>query len=559
MRRANVLPMLKSSTVWFVVLWAVSAVQAQTVTDPTAHLTVELVAEGLNLPTSMVFVGADDILVVQKNDGRVRRVFNGTLQLADVLDVDVHTRSERGLLGITTDPDFIHTRHVYIFYTESSSGGDTNDSGSTPLGNRVYRYTWDGTVLVDPLLVLDLPVTPGPNHDGGIIDFGPDEALYAVIGDLNRNGKLQNFPAGPDPDDSGVILRVHRSGGTLSDGPFFNPSDPSDPMNRYYAYGVRNSFGMAFDPVNGDLWNTENGPQSYDEVNRVPPGFNSGWERIMGPDARDPDNQDALWVAPGSAYRDPEFSWLRTVAPAAIGFVESRLLGCDLEHDVIVGDDNCGQLYHFEPNAARDGLVFSSAELQDRVADNDPLRCSGELSEPLFGSGWGTVTDIENGPDGYLYIVSLTQGKLFRLVPDDGTFDDQDSDGVEDRCDCATSDSSAFADPIEIPRLRVGLLTPTTLGWDAQTGVAGKGTTYQVVSGDLAQLRGAAGYGDVCELGADLFVPALSDPRADPQAGQGFYYLTRAGNICDDGTFGDGSGPIDPRDLLDAAFPVACQ
>ncbi|HXV78173.1 MAG TPA: PQQ-dependent sugar dehydrogenase [Candidatus Polarisedimenticolaceae bacterium] len=531
---------------------------AQTVTDPSVNLEVESVVEGLFLPTSMAFVGDEEILVLQKNDGLVRHVVGGVLQPGSVLDVDVHVQSERGLLGIATDPDFIHTPYVYLYFTESSTGGDTNDGNSIPLGNRVYRYSWNGSGLVDPLLVLDLPATPGPNHDGGIVVFGPDDALYAVIGDLNRNGKLQNYPAGPEPDDSGVILRVHRSGATLTDGPFRDAGDPGNPLNRYWAYGVRNSFGMAFDPVTGELWNTENGPASYDEVNRVPPGFNSGWERIMGPDARDADDQDDLWVAPGSAYRDPEFSWASTVAPAAIAFVASRQLGCELEHDVIVGDDNCQQLYRFEPNAARDGLVFASPELADRVADNGLLRCSSEQSEVLFGSSWGTVTDIENGPDGYLYIVSLTQGRILRLVPDHGTFDDADSDGVEDACDCAAGDSTAFAEPGEVPRIRLGAATPTTLGWDPQTATAGKGTTYQVVSGDLDSLRAAGGFAGACELAAGLATPALGDPRADPAPGTGVYYLTRAGNACDAGTFGDGSAPADPRDLLDAGTPPAC-
>ena len=192
---------------------------AQTVVD--SDLEVTSVVSGLSGPTGMVFISDDTILVTQKANGQVRRVTGGVLQAGAVLDVAVNATSERGLLGITRDPDFIHNGYIYLYYTESGTGSD----GGTAVGNRVYRYTWNGSALVDPLLILDLPVNPGPSHDGGIIDFGPDDQLYVIIGDLNRNGKLENFPEGADPDDTGVILRVgnahkehHEHSKTHSDG-----------------------------------------------------------------------------------------------------------------------------------------------------------------------------------------------------------------------------------------------------------------------------------------------------------------------------------------------------
>ena len=181
-----------------------------------------------------------------------------------------------------------------------------------PLDNRVFRYTWSGGKLVNPTQIKILPVLPGANHDGGIITFGPDGKLYIVIGDLNRDGKLQNFPDGPDPDDTGVILRLNDDGSPASDNPFFSQGIP---LNQYYAYGVRNSFGMVFDPVTGKLWDTENGPGSFDEINQVLAGFNSGWERIMGPDALDPQGVGDLFVVPGSHYADPKFSWPIRLVP----------------------------------------------------------------------------------------------------------------------------------------------------------------------------------------------------------------------------------------------------
>lgn len=526
---------------------------AQTVNDP--RLQVELVAGGLSQPTSMAFIGTNDILVLQKATGRVARILDGVLQPAPVLDVAVHFSSERGLLGIAVDPAFEDNRRVYLYYTESATGSDTSLSSSIPLGNRVYRYTWDGTVLRDPVLILDLPATPGPNHDGGVLAFGPDDALYAVIGDLNRDGRLQNYPAGPAPDDTGVILRVDTNGQGLPDNPFFDPAAPADRMNQYFAYGVRNSFGMAFDPFTGSLWNTENGPSAYDEINRVFPGFNSGWERIMGPDARDPQGVTDLWAAPGSRYADPAFSWAAPVAPTGPVFVHSPILGCGMVGDLLVGDNNCGQISRFHLNATRDDLLLASAPLLDRVADNGGATCtSAEMMEIRFGSGFGVITDLEAGPDGRIYVVSLSGGSVFRIGPRPGAFPDRDGDGVDDACDCAPSDASAFAIPAAVRRLR---LADQVLRWESQSATAGPGTVATLVRGDPAVLGRDRDYRNACTLAGQV-APPFTDTGTPPPPGSGRYYLARAANVCGVSSFGDSSLIPDPRDDLDAALPAAC-
>jgi glucose/arabinose dehydrogenase len=359
---------------------------------------------GLSQPTAMAFIGPGDILVLQKGDGRVRRVIDGVLQTDPVLDVAVHNSSERGLLGIALHTNFPTTPFVYLYYTESSTGGDTSGS-STPLGNRVYRYTWNGSALVSPSLILDLPATPGPNHDGGTMTFGPDGKLYVVIGDLNRDGQLQNFSGGPSPDDTGVIFRINDDGSVPSDNPFFSQGGN---LAKYYAYGIRNSFGLTFDPVTGELWDTENGPDTFDEINLVQRGFNSGWEQIMGPDSRDPQGIGDLFQFPSSHYTDPKFSWLNPVGPTAIVFMPSSLMGVEYQNDIFVGDINNGNLYHFGVNAARNGFVFTAPGLSDLVADNDT-----ELQEVILGTGFGGITDLKIGPDGLLYVLSFGLGRIF--------------------------------------------------------------------------------------------------------------------------------------------------
>jgi aldose sugar dehydrogenase len=387
-------------TVW--IFSAAPSLAAPTLKDPS--LRVEEVVSGLSFPTTMAFIGANDILVLQKNNGKVRRVINGVLQTEEVLIVAVATSSERGLLGIALHPNFGTNRFAYLYYTESG----------TQLRNRVYRYFWNGAALVNPVLILDLPATPGPNHDGGVIIFGPDGKLYVIIGDLNRNGQLQNFSGGLPPDNTSVILRLNDDGSIPADNPFYDPGDPTNRLGKYYAYGVRNSFGMAFDPITGNLWDTENGPDAYDEINLVEPGFNSGWERIMGPDRRDPQSVSSLFSLAGSHYADPRFSWRTPVGVTAIVFLDSDQLGPKYENDAFVGDVNNGVLYHFQPNAARDGFTFTNRALLDRVSDGN-----GQGGEIILGTGFNGITDLKVGPDGFLYVVSIGARAIYRISPAD--------------------------------------------------------------------------------------------------------------------------------------------
>ena len=363
-------------------------------------LNIQAAIDGLSSPTSMVFLDNNNILVLEK-EGSVRLVSDGVLQEEPVLQVPVNTESERGVLGVAFDKD---SNSVFLYYTEAD-----------PLRNRIYKYQWNGQSLVNPTLLLDLPGEPGPNHDGGKIVIGPDGYLYAVIGDLNHDGQLQNFPDGPPPDDTSVILRVNLEDGSAApDNPFANSGD--DALSKYYAYGIRNSFGMDFDPVTGNLWDTENGPASYDETNLVRPGFNSGWQTVMGPISLSGDTEEDLVNFPGSHYADPLFSWAEPPAVTDIEFLDSSNLGDRYANNIFVGDINNGNLYFFGVNENRNAIQLDAAQqesgLSDLVVDNEE-----ELSAITFGSGFGGITDIETGPDGFLYVLSYDDGIIYRISP----------------------------------------------------------------------------------------------------------------------------------------------
>jgi aldose sugar dehydrogenase len=373
-------------------------------------LNVEAAVEGLSSPTSMTFLDDNNILVLEKR-GNIRLVANGILQEQPILRVPVNAEGESGLLGVAvsngsvgSDPG-IATTNIYLYYTEEE-----------PLRNRIYKYQWDGEMLTNPTLILDLPAGPRPNHNGGKMIIGPDGYLYAVIGDKNHDGQLQNFADGPPPDDTGSIFRINpEDGAAAPDNPFTNSNNKL--LSKNYAYGIRNSFGLTFDPITGRLWDTENGPDSYDEVNLVRPGFNSGWETVMGPISRSEETEEDLVKFPGSHYADPQFSWSATVAPTDIEFFSSSNLGERYTNNIFVGDITRGNLYLFEINENRDGISLDTSQqqsdLSDLVVDNED-----ELSAITFGTGFGGITDIETGQDGSLYV--LSDEDLITDTEDDG-------------------------------------------------------------------------------------------------------------------------------------------
>jgi len=588
------------------------------------RLGVRTVVTNLDQPTSLAFIGTNDLFVLEKASGKVRRFVNG-VSAGTVLDLAVNNNSERGLLGIALHPDFPDNPGVYLYWTESTTGADTGVPANVPLlGNRVDRFVWNGSTLSFHTNLIHLHAfqadagqTLRGNHNGGVIRFGPDRKLYIYIGDNGRRGQMQNLPDGPgpagnQPDDqfggpepdnahlTGVILRLNDDGTTPTDNPFYvagalRGGEPGANLQKVFAYGIRNGFGVAFDPFSGNLWEAQNGDDTFTELNRVEPGANLGWVQIGGPLARlaefkaietssnlfglqqirwSPTNiadtaeealsrlfmvfeggdhfaarltgaeevpaevTDASAVAqfvlnadgtlsyelratgpiqnatashihlgartqngpvvlflygpsagenfqagdliargtvndsnvierpgftptianlvermrqgrayanlhttahpggeirgqvvitdraPVSHYSDPEFSWKFEVAPAGIGFIQSRALGPQFQGDLIVGAARDflqgGTLFRLKLTGNRQKIAVDDPRLEDRVADNLAKFDITESESLLFGTGFGIGTDIHTGPNGNLYVVSLSQGavyEIFRLAP----------------------------------------------------------------------------------------------------------------------------------------------
>jgi glucose/arabinose dehydrogenase len=422
-----------------------------------SDLEVELVTEGLESPTSMAFIGNHGDMLILEKSGEVILFTTENMSKISLLNLTVNDQNERGLLGVavlnnmldlytiaansndqtmtardnnsisnvtTALPSSSTPTLVFFYLTEASK-----EDRSQVLGNRIYRFEWNDTdkSLSDGTLILDLPVLPGQNHNGGkLVVDSENRHIYAVIGDLNRKGMLQNFKNGSLPDDTSVILRINPDGSPAQGNPFLNVSRTEGSysnLSKYYAYGIRNSFGLAIDPVTGILWDTENGPDGFDEINIVRPGFNSGWAIVMGPIessnvTSENDLVNFLGSSSSSSYADPVFSWGRAVGVTDIEFYSSDKLGNDYTNNIFVGDANNGHLYFFEVNEDRSGLQFEHPRLADElVASNDRQRAA-----VTFGTGFpSSITDVETGPDGYLYVLTFhpTMGTISRIVPEE--------------------------------------------------------------------------------------------------------------------------------------------
>jgi len=465
---------------------ATPAADGPTLKDP--NLRVEKIFQGdLGITTGMAFLGPNDILLLEKNEGKVHRIKDGVLLPEPVLTVnDIGKEIEWGMLGIAADKvnsDIANGSNTYVFlyYTEPASSstisgnspttvsntgnedsdgdnnnddrestntnGDSEVSGELQqveiqqqMANRLYRYELVDDKLINPKLLLSLPANSpdagtSNNHDGGKVAVGPDHNVYVTIGDVGgHRGQAQNIQDGQPLDGTSGILRVTKDGDAVKGHPSFATSsagDSSSPSlaSYYYAYGIRNSFGIDFDPMTGNLWESENGADDNDEINLVLPGFNSGWSKLTGiasppsttsqssssassSPSFDSDLDGELLTFDGQGkYRDPEFVSKQTIGPTALKFLNSDKLGMQYQNTIFMGDVNTGNLYNFRLNQDRTGLALTGP-LADKIAEGYE-----DLGPVVFGQGFGVITDIKDNPyDGYLYILGY-DGSIYKIAP----------------------------------------------------------------------------------------------------------------------------------------------
>jgi aldose sugar dehydrogenase len=393
---------------------------------PPAETTTEVYAEGRSFPVAMAFAPDGRLFYTEKgvgasNSPEVMTLSGspGALTEVEWLSVPgVNSEGERGLLGITLDPDFATNGYVYLFYTNAD-----------PLANRVVRYTEQragaGAGTADPaseLVLMEVPISAqvdatNSNHNGGNIHFGPDGYLYVTHGELGRfPAWSQDITAPFDPggsftdEPSAAPGKIHRldvdnadpadqpnAAPAPADNPFFDDGNPlvgND--DRIWTFGHRNSFDFTFDLYDppgatgptGTLFATENGPGCNDEILRVVEGYNHRWPL----DNSCPSTpQDATGPNPGDPAIPPLAVYPSTIAPTGIVVYNGSIP--EWQGDVFFCAINTNNLYHAELNASRTAFVAAPEAV--------------DLPEGACG------LDVENGPNGALYFA--TTSAIYRI------------------------------------------------------------------------------------------------------------------------------------------------
>ncbi len=345
---------------------------------PNPAVTLSPVQTGLNWPIALAFASDGRVFYAEKNTGAIRIIESGT-----VLPTPFFTLSntaavgERGLLGLALDPGFPANPWVYAYQTY-------NDAANASTVNRIVRIRASGDTGVSVSEILRTPpLSSATNHNGGVIAFGPDGKLWAVIGE-NANPSLSQDRMSL----LGKVLRMNPDGTAASDNPFYRSLSWE---NRVYTYGHRNMFGLAWHPVAGRAYVTENGPNCNDEVNLLTAGSNYGW----GPSATCPTpptpqstNQD------GPSPVLPIAWWTPEIAPTNAAFFTGSLLPQSRNH-LLFG-------------------AYNDHALRDLGLTSDG---TGVVNETVLLTAPGAVLDVEMGRDGYLWLTTPTAIFRFMAAP----------------------------------------------------------------------------------------------------------------------------------------------
>ncbi|HET6464519.1 MAG TPA: PQQ-dependent sugar dehydrogenase [Nitrospiria bacterium] len=349
------------------------------------------VVTALDFPVAMAFAPDGRLFFTERFSGQVRVITDPTSASPRLLPDAVYrfgpvsTFFERGLLGLALDPDFRNNGYLYVYYSHRGRNATTD-----PYRHRLMRITVKNdrggspVALLDPLPIGSASESGAGNHNGGILVFGPDGKLYLSIGDLATPRNSQDLDT-----FAGKILRLNPDGTAPNDNPFYDSKRPTAARSYVYAFGLRNSFGLTFEPGpagKARLFVTENGPATNDELDIIEPGKNYGW---------DDDRISGVRNKPG--YVDPILVYHRTIAPTGIVFYTGTRYPEPYRGKLFFADWNEGGI-RMVTLTGRDSVVTASVQ------------------DDLFRHRGGVV-DLKMGPDGLLYFT--TPKGIYRLIYND--------------------------------------------------------------------------------------------------------------------------------------------
>lgn len=340
-------------------------------------VTASKVVGKLSHPWSMVFLPNGEILVSERS-GTLRCIRNGKLLPKAVSGLPpVAAQGQGGLLGLALHPQFAINHWLYFAYSAEGEGGY-----STALARGRYQ---DGHLTDVQTLFEATPKVSGGHHFGGRVLFDRTGFVYLTLGDRGERHLAQDLG-----NHAGSVIRLHDDGRIPANNPFVNVSGA---MPEIYTYGHRNIQGAVLNPFNGHIWTHEHGPQGGDEINVLKRGGNYGWPVVTyGEEYGGGVVGDGETDAQG--MEQPLHYWVPSIAPSGMTFYTGdRYSGW--KGSLLVGSLKFNRLVRLT-------LVGNKVAAEERLLED----------------AVGRVRDVQQGPDGYVYVLTdEDEGGLYRLEP----------------------------------------------------------------------------------------------------------------------------------------------
>lgn len=333
-----------------------------------AGFTETLVSSGLSSPTAFAFA-PDGRLFVCQQGGQLRVIKNGSLLPTPFVTIPVDSSGERGLLGVTFDPNFASNQFVYVYYTVNT----------TPRFNRVSRFTANGDVAAaaSEVLILRLDnLSSATNHNGGSIHFGPDGKLYIAAGENANSSNSQTLT-----NVLGKILRLNADGTIPSDNPFFGTTSGNN--RAIFALGLRNPFTFTFQAGTGRMFINDVGESTWEEINDGIAASNYGWPTTEG-------------FTANPSFRSPLFEY---------GHGSSATTGCAITGGAFYNPT----INRYPPQYT--GQYFFADFCGGWIRVFDPASAQAAA----FATGVSNPVDLTTGPDGNLYYLARGAGAVVRV------------------------------------------------------------------------------------------------------------------------------------------------
>lgn len=357
------------------------------------------VIKGLNQPWSMAWL-PDGTMLVTERPGRLRVIRSGKLDPNPVAGVpQVQAGGLQGLMDVVAHPQFAQNRFVYLSYHKPlprlADGKPVVGRGGAPQmdgATTIARGTWNGTALVD---VKDIWHDPqAVRTEASRLAFGRDGMIYMSV---SASGTGPDVMRSADPADiAGKTIRLRDDGTVPPDNPFYNRAGYK---REIYTLGHRNGHSMALNPVTGEFWVTEQGPNGGDEINILKPGADYGWPYVShGRNYMGARISESPWKA---GTEQPWVVWVPSIAVAGGTFY--------------TGDKFPGWQRSFFVGGLRFGESPRTGQMQ-RIEFND--KWEEIRREPMLLELHQRIRDVRQGPDGYLYVAtSENEGAILKIEP----------------------------------------------------------------------------------------------------------------------------------------------